>query len=721
MASLAAATPQEVGRRLYQIREGAGIKQAELARRIVWSPAVLSRVESGERQLSSDELREVTNAIGTPDALKLSEILDRDWTEIPRPPLDHPDQDLLWEVEQTCREIEELRNQPDVRRAFERRLSEYTEELQSTAKLLLNREHDLAFIGPLGIGKSTAICRMTSLEVPSGDGGPASPVLEAGAGGITICEVHVRTGPSYGLIVEPCGEDEIRAHVMDFTEHILREGSGALSATQDGNDEVTDGISKEIERAIRNMAGLRIRREKGPDGKPLRRDEARDLANRIGTVREYAVEVLARMELHRRDRRDTWYDAGLGKPPLLWLKETFEQINNGRHPDFTLPTRIEVVVPQPLLSSKDWSARLVDTKGIDRTAARPDLEKHLNEPHTLALLCSGFNDAPGTTARLLLERAKEARYRTLELNTAILVLARPNEALAVKDESGAVVDTVEEGYDLKAEQVMMALEPFRLPRVTIEFFNSFGDDPERLRIRIVEGIERIRQNFRSRLSSACANARSLIVNHAQEQVQEVQRAAAHMLATWVAQHRQLPPLPGRVQDSLMEQLTVAYASTIRASVRREGEWRNLSYGHHLGYGARRVAAMALEPAVAGLKEITDTMDASGDYVEAKGLIQQVRDVLDVAFEDLLQKVQIMGKTLFTDALKADPIFWWECQNEWGRGPGYKDRVSNRNADWFGATDRRQMEQQLRDLISREWDTALNRVSSLLETDWSAAA
>src|SRR5438093_12031839 len=123
MSSIAQVSQQEVGRRLMQLREGAGMKQAELARRITWSPAVLSRVESGERELSPDELRTVMAAIGTPEALELSEVLGREWGEIPRPPLDHSDQDLLWEAEQVCRELTGLRNHPDVRHAFERRLT----------------------------------------------------------------------------------------------------------------------------------------------------------------------------------------------------------------------------------------------------------------------------------------------------------------------------------------------------------------------------------------------------------------------------------------------------------------------------------------------------------------------------------------------------------------------------------------------------------------------
>src|SRR5882757_2365440 len=356
---------REIGNRVSQVREAAGISQAELARRITWSPAVLSRIESGERQLSAEELKKVMEAIGTPEALQLSDVLERDWRIISRPPLDHPDQNLLWETERLCRDLTELKNQPEVRHAFERRLAEYVEDLRRTADLLLKREHEIAFIGSKGIGKSTAICKLAGLEIPNADGGPATPVLEAGGGGVTICEVHLRTGPGYGILIEPCSDDKIRADVSDFAEHIL---SGTTTDVEcaDDSDEGSQGISQEIERAVRNMAGLKIRREKGPDGKTIRSDEAKELANRATSLREYMVEVLALMTLHRRDRRDIWYDPSVGKPPLAWLKETFEQINNGRHPEFTLPARIEVVVPDRLLETNEVTVRLIDTKGIDR-------------------------------------------------------------------------------------------------------------------------------------------------------------------------------------------------------------------------------------------------------------------------------------------------------------------------------------------------------------------
>src|SRR5690348_2955623 len=115
MKAMTDVTQQEIGLRLKQVRDAAGINQAELARRVTWSPAVLSRVESGERQLSADELKQVLEAIATPDALQLATVIGREWQELPRPPLDHPDHDALWEAEEVCRDLVKLRNHPDVR------------------------------------------------------------------------------------------------------------------------------------------------------------------------------------------------------------------------------------------------------------------------------------------------------------------------------------------------------------------------------------------------------------------------------------------------------------------------------------------------------------------------------------------------------------------------------------------------------------------------------
>ena len=204
------------------------------------------RVESGERPLSKDELEIIVRDIGTPEAMKVKEILNRHWQILPEPPLADMDADFLWEAEQVAQKIHDLAEWPDVKQFFERRLVRYEEELTVASRRVMDKRYRAAFIGTIAVGKSTAICRVEGLELPNGKGMPKA-VLETGAGGITICEVHIRRGPGYGLIIEPCTEDEIRRHVADFANFLLNPAQPVQSADKEDSESGSPGISREVE------------------------------------------------------------------------------------------------------------------------------------------------------------------------------------------------------------------------------------------------------------------------------------------------------------------------------------------------------------------------------------------------------------------------------------------------------------------------------------------
>lgn len=715
------ASSVEIGRHLMKVRERAGMKQSELAKRVSLSPAVLSRIEGGERAVTLEELQDILQQINSDEAKTLSRGLQRDWTIVTRPSLDHPDQDLFWEAELAARDLVNLRDQPDTPHAFERRLSEYIEELKKGTDLLLSREHQIAFIGSIGVGKTTAICRMLKLETRKDDG-TLVPVLEVGGGGITVCEVHVRQGPEFGIIVEPRTDEAIRQDVADFADHILRAHGPDEANIQNPQD--TQGISKELMRAIRNMSGLSVQRIKGQDGKRTIKDPAKDLAEKFPSHREFVLEVLSRMNLHRRDRRDVWYDSAVGKSQLSWLREVFTAINNGRHPEFNLPDRIEVVLPTRLLNATDLGLRIVDTKGIDRNAAREDIEIHLGDPHTLTVLCSNFNNAPAAEARLLLERAKDASVRNLQTNTALLVLPRHGEALAMKDDATSMpVEDVTEGYELKEEQVHLALEPLGLEELPVGFFDAVSESAQSVEHFLVSRLEVIRNGYRDRIRTTIEEAQSLLKNFGEERVRAVLNDAGESIRAWTSMHENVPTVRAHVQESLLAEMQTAYASTVHAAVRREGEWINLSYSHHIGYGARRLAVLALGRAVDEFAGHCKVMSATPRYSDAKNLITQAERVLLDSYDNLLRKVQLMGQTVFTDALKSDSEFWQRCLSEWGQGKGYKDRVTDHNREWFDQESRKKLETELYELIAREWEITLQNVTELLEptTKWREVA
>ena len=297
-------------------------------------------------------------------------------------------------------------------------------------------------------------------------------VLEVGGGGVTICDVHLVQGPRYGFIVEPMGENELRREVLEFA-HFLKP-SPKTHGEEESADPDFHGTSREIERAIRNMSRLtrKSQKETKPNGKKTRVtvDPARELADECADSNALAVEILTRMALQRRTKRELWHSETSNEQPLLWLRRNFEQLNNGRHREFSIPTRIDITVPRPILGEEFLSIRIVDTKGIDRTAERKDVEEHFNAPNTIVVLCSSFNSAPSPSVQQLLERAVKGRISNLQTKAVVLALPRPSEALAVKDDAGVSAETTEEGYELKEDQVSVA---FRGPETSPTCLSGF--------------------------------------------------------------------------------------------------------------------------------------------------------------------------------------------------------------------------------------------------------
>ena len=706
---------KEKGVYIARLRDEAGLKQNELAQKITWSPSVLSRIESGERPATSDELEAILTTIGTDDALDFLKTLDRVWVQLPRPPLGHPDDLILWEAEKALLKID-ARLEDDIKSSFANRLKDYRKGLEDAAHLVHNTEHSIAFVGNIGVGKSTAICRVSGLEVFNPTKNVRNPALEIGGGGVTICEVHLIQGPGYGILVEPRSVDDIHREVREFA-HLLKDPSA--KAQNDDVDEPAFGTSKEIERAIRNMSGLRKRpiRKTGKDGKKIREtvDEAKNLADNSSDTNAFVVEILTRMGLDRRTKREIWHTpTNPTSDPLLWIKENFERVNNGRHPEFSIPKRIEISVPEPILGEKSLSISMVDTKGIDRTAARADIENLFGEPNTIVVLCSSFNDTPSSAVQLLLERAIHGRFPRVQSKTILLGLPRAGEALAVKDDDGFAATSIEDGYDLKREQAETRLQAISAPDVRIDFFNAFDDAVDDFCETLIDQVNKLRDQHRDDLKEAIDDVVALIDNFEQAQVLAVQEEAARRLKIWLQNNSELDLIsvygPER---GLLDAIDIAHASSVRASVRRQGEWDNLDYSHELSTGARRAAADAVGGKLKDIQVIIDNMLDDPELTDAYGLIRQARRVVRDGTELLLNKSRVAGGEIHALYMQPAQSLWDRCDTEWGQGPGYRNRVVQKHKSWF-YNDSSYDDKAILALIGNEWEGIRRRLSLILD-------
>jgi hypothetical protein len=311
--------------------------------------------------------------------------------------------------------------------------------------------------------------------------------------------------------------------------------------------------------------------------------------------------------------------------------------------------------------------------------------------------------------------SRDAGVQNITTKACIVVLPRLEEALAMKDdETGSPVDDHDEGYMLKREQVEMRIAHLGVDGIPIEFFDARRDSPEQLREFLVGRIQHLRSLYRTQIQDLIRTILGLLANHTKAQYQEVLRSAAQRLKIWAADSSDLGQLVDQAHDSLLSALHGAHAATIRATIRREGLWPNLDYYHHLGFGARRIAASCIGKNVEALKIVADNLLHDSELVEAHDFIRQVVHLVDTSVDAMLQKIQVAGRSAFADDLKVATDLWSDCESEWGLGSGYRDRVSVHNKDWFSDTARTPRHDFVKHMIVAGWSEVLAAVNAMLE-------
>ncbi len=665
-------------------RENAGLTQSALAPRLGVTPSVVSRMEKADHTDRAMAWRYLT-AVGTPECTTIREFYEREWTVSDRPSFLHPDQETLWDIESTLQNLALFEGSDD----FDPILARPTETLRSrllaTAQFLARTDHNIAWLGEIGIGKTTALSHATGLTLPDDDG--RRSVFPTGSGRMTLCEVVVKVAPTFGLAVDCLGVDDVRSLVTDLVNGLAKRESG---------------VSTEMDRVIRAMAGIH-RETVVENGKKRFIDPIKVMIENGDQLEEIVNRMMARLNLETRTRNSIILSQGKDRG-MEWIAENVVKINFGQHPDFGVPTKITVLLPSKVLSSSPFDVSILDTKGIEGTTQRPDLRALIDDPRTLTVLCTGFNDAPGEKPMALLREVEDTRSDAAERGRiCVLALARGDEALGVHGDGGMTPETVEDGYLMREEQAREALARESLPDVPIFFYNALHESSQTIWNQLNSRLAAMRDRHRERAHQLSVAADALISDADAAASLEARGRIAETIDRLVVRHGELPTQIRAAHQNVVDQARTSNASSIAASMFRRGGWSNFSIHHLLGVGVRADAAARSNGLIAAIDEHLADLESRFEHLaDVQQSITSLREDLKEWEQDYLGQALALGRTAFKRNLDEANDLWKNCMTRWGQGPGYRDEIADMLQDWF------ETEPDL-DQARRQIDSGLNQI------------
>jgi len=584
----------------------------------------------------------------------------------------------------------------------------YEENLAICKNYLESPDHRVAFIGSIGVGKTTAICHLLGFFDPE-----IGPLLSTSSGRTTICEVEMKHAAKPKIRVEPLSDSEVEDYLLDFVGTI--EMRSKKSIDPDGDQ---PSLSSEVERCLRNMLGLNIKKEKKSEKESIRRDMAKERLEALPSVDAFLDESLKNLRLSERTLLEI--EPTTGDRPAKWLKETFDAINHGRHPETPMPKKIFIEWPGISFGDASLNVRFVDTKGLDSNVEREDIDNQLKCSRTICVACSRFNDAPEQSIQMLFSHMREIGLDSqLSKETALLILPRIDEAAKVMAEDGIVADS-EEGMIVRQEQVEDTLQQ-KLKSTTEElpkicFFNSGSDAPDQFLIELDTLLKNLRQQRIEQIEEIDQAVKELEVNREAIQAKVALETVSNAIAAWVIASRSNLANFQQLYKSLVDDISAkeVYASSIRASVNRQGDWPNFDFHYKLALAARKKVVFSFHNSVAEIRSVLENQERQEVLSPVHSFIREMLRTVNARVNRINDLASELARSIFEPPLKGDISFWKTQKGEWGQGSGYKSRVAASTEIWFRNNNPAPKELAIQQEVSNAWRSLVDEIEALLD-------
>ena len=274
--------------------------------------------------------------------------------------------------------------------------------------LATNYTKKVIFVGPVGAGKTTAICYMlgltfnkqkdiTKINRETGKKevtetrNETTTVLSTASGRTTICEVKIHLTTHTSIEVLPFDDEKVESLIYDLADFYCTKAK-IEHRRKVSNDDKEPFMHTEYEQALCYMVGYGYSHDK--------KDEIMDMikANKYDATRVYA-HFLQNFKIAQ--RQQTLFEIDESKD---WetqkeqINDIFKRINYGRHKNASLPQQITLNINKSNLNlPEDFELEtIIDTKGLDNddVFVRQDIIDYIYDKESVCVFVSTFNDCP---------------------------------------------------------------------------------------------------------------------------------------------------------------------------------------------------------------------------------------------------------------------------------------------------------------------------------------
>ena len=571
--------------------------------------------------------------------------------------------------------------------------------LDKIENLLSIEKYNLAFIGQIGIGKTTAICHLFDLvfeEEKFNNAKRISEIFSTGSGRTTICEVVIKSSESKSsyIEIEPYDVSEIEEFIKEFCTYYWSKYRTILDA------EHQHKIPEELNRAIMNMANLRA------DQKSKSINRIDNLIRKINSCEEFTKIVLERVELEKRVKSKIQISRKNISvvEEKIWLQEKFLNLNLGKEKLFLLPKRIYISVNKKIIDFQKYNniKSIIDTRGIDRfidpngtskVNDREDLSNYIrNENDTICLFAEDFNSAPLSTTPIL-KRYLTAESKDIKDKVILFVLPHKGQPEKVIGQDGRV-NTREEGIHVKENQILDSLNKEKIcfnssnniifydalqvydEHNVLKYYHQPNDVVKSREIILVE-INKVIERRRANLIEEARQLKlrfNLIKNG--KAITPEEKALIEDLKKKIDDNYELKQY-NSFENNFKDSLRSNYATVLRAINNRFGIYTLRGkdiYFDSTGITENIIRMNWIKPKSEISGAIQLIIENSDKNSVLKPVMETFLENIDETFEDLIISIgnQISQEIKFNRLSPQDYTneFWTCIQGRWGRGSGY---------------------------------------------------